>query len=850
MQFVSRDPPERGERGGGAHARERPNVRLWAVALASVGAGAGLYLGLVRPLGGFPGEATVPWPLLILLFAVGDWWMVRVPLGRSAYSPSFSAIPLVIGLFLVAPPLLVPCWLAGVALGLAVARRGALKAVSVLGLVAVEGSLATFVIHLLLPSGQLTDPAAWARVIGVASVTLTLGGAAAMGVQAVSEGRSPVRRVLRRLGTIFVATALCSAIGLALVAEAPHSLSTVGLLMGLIASLILGYAAFSEEHQQRLRIQHLYHSRDLLQPSSRSTPSVNVLLQRLCQIFEADFAEVVLLPESPDLPAQVVRVREGEASEMAVHLDGELLEEVYSVLEPSRPSRVIRSDPEIAPAKGVLGRRDLKDAIMTALQAEGRLLGTVMVGDVRESETFADEECRLLEGLASQIAASLERLRLDERINHQAFHDALTGLANRVLFADRVAHALERRVGTGRLRAALLFIDLDDFKVVNDSLGHGSGDRLLQGVSQRLARVVRPFDTVARLGGDEFAVLIEDLTGPEEAVTVAERFLEELTAAFDLEGTAVSIGASVGIAIAGQAPVTYDELLRQADVAMYRAKERGKATVETFDVGMQRLLEGRVQMKSDLEQAVAAGELYVLYQPIINLATDAVVGVEALARWDSPRRGQVGPRDFIPVAETSGLICEIGRRVMRTACAQATAWMAGEPGRELQVSVNLSPRQLLQPEFVEEVAAILRETRLSPANLTLEITEGLLVENSTPTLERLRALKTLGVELAIDDFGTGYSSLEELKFLPVDALKIPKAFVDNVATDDRERAFMAAIIGLGRTLDLRLMAVGVEHAEQVDELRELRCDLAQGFHFAEPLDADGIAELLARGTAA
>ena len=183
MQFVSRDPPERGERGGGAHARERPNVRLWAVALASVGAGAGLYLGLVRPLGGFPGEATVPWPLLILLFAVGDWWMVRVPLGRSAYSPSFSAIPLVIGLFLVAPPLLVPCWLAGVALGLAVARRGALKAVSVLGLVAVEGSLATFVIHLLLPSGQLTDPAAWARVIGVASVTLTLGGAAAMGVR-------------------------------------------------------------------------------------------------------------------------------------------------------------------------------------------------------------------------------------------------------------------------------------------------------------------------------------------------------------------------------------------------------------------------------------------------------------------------------------------------------------------------------------------------------------------------------------------------------------------------------------------------------------------------------------------
>ena len=282
---------------------------------------------------------------------------------------------------------------------------------------------------------------------------------------------------------------------------------------------------------------------------------------------------------------------------------------------------------------------------------------------------------------------------------------------------------------------------------------------------------------------------------------------------------------------------------------MYRAKERGKATVETFDAGMQRALERRLRLKADLEKAVSAGELFLEYQPIVALESGSVVGVEALARWDSLHLGRIGPREFIPVAEASGLIREIGRQVLRTACEQAVRWSAGGSGRDLSVSVNLSPRQLLHPDFAEEVAAILRETYLSPSLLNLEITESLLVENTATTLERLRALKDLGVTIAIDDFGTGYSSLGELKFLPVDVLKIPKSFVDNVATDERERAFLAGIIGLGRTLDLRVVAVGVEHADQLDELRGMSCDLVQGFHLAGPLDADGVADLLSRQAA-
>ena len=484
---------------------------------------------------------------------------------------------------------------------------------------------------------------------------------------------------------------------------------------------------------------------------------------------------------------------------------------------------------------------------MAALAVEGRVLGGVLVGRRRGApRDFDDEDRRLLEALAPQVGVTVEKVQLDERINHQAFHDSLTGLANRTLFADRVVHALDRRVGPGRLRAAILFIDLDDFKVVNDSLGHPTGDLLLQAVTERLLGVVRPFDTVARLGGDEFAVLIEDLAGPEEAVLVAERFLEGLAASFDLEGTAVSIGASVGIAVAGAVATTCDDLLREADVAMYRAKERGKATVETFDASMQRSLERDLQLRNDFEKAVAAGELHVEYQPVVAVDSGRVVGVEALARWESAGRGRVGPREFIPVAEASGLIHEVGQWVLRTACAQTVAWMAGLPERDLMVGVNVSPRELLHPGYAHEVGTILRETGLTPALLTLEITESLLMEGAAITLERLQALKELGVTLAIDDFGTGYSSLGDLRSLPVDALKIPKEFVDNIATDERERAFLAGIVGLGRTLDLRLVAVGVEREEQLHELREMRCDLAQGFHLAAPLDAAGVGEMLAR----
>ncbi|MGA8016482.1 MAG: EAL domain-containing protein [Candidatus Dormiibacterota bacterium] len=653
-----------------------------------------------------------------------------------------------------------------------------------------------------------------------------------------------------RAGIASVVVAGAAAAALILIGG--HSLPVTLLALALTASVALGGGAWAEEHHRRRRLQHLYESRLLLQGTSGSPLSVKETLARLCQVLDARFAEVVVLPDAIDSTALVVRVRDGEIVETAQALNEDLLDDVFSVIVPETYSLLLRAGVDKRQGASILGHRGIKDAVMAALVVEGRVLGTVVVGErLGRGRTFDEEDRMLLDALAAQVGVTVERVRFDERLNQQAFHDALTGLANRSLFADRVAHALERRVPPGRYRAAVLFIDLDDFKVVNDSLGHPSGDLLLQAVTQRLRRVVRPFDTVARWGGDEFAVLVEDVAGPEEPLAVAERFLDELRVVFDLNGTGVTIGASIGIAIADSSIASPDDLLRQADVAMYRAKERGKATVETFEPSMQSALESRVQLTGELERGLAAGEVSVEYQPIVALGSGAVVGVEALARWDSPRRGRVAPREFIPVAEASGLIRDLGEQVLRTACLQARRWMQEHPGQDFSVSVNLSPRQLLHAGFADTVGEVLRDTGLPPSRLTLEITESLLVEKTPATLRRLKALKDLGVTLAIDDFGTGYSSLAELKFLPVDALKIPKSFVDNVATDPRERAFLAGIIGLGRTLDLRLVVVGVERAEQRRELQLLRCDLAQGFHFAAPLDADGISDLLARqaGTA-
>ena len=455
--------------------------------------------------------------------------------------------------------------------------------------------------------------------------------------------------------------------------------------------------------------------------------------------------------------------------------------------------------------------------------ADGRV---VVVELSSHTITFHDQVALLMSALDVT-----ERARLEDQLRHQAFHDPLTNLANRALFADRLTHALTR-AGSGAPDVALLLFDLDGFKTVNDSLGHSAGDALLEKVAERLRASLSPSDTAARLGGDEFAVLIEAPGGAGPALSLASRLMRALEAPFTVENRQVVVQASFGIAPALSGKDSANELLRNADVAMYRAKAEGLGGVAIFEPHMHAAALARLEVDAELRTAQAKGELELFYQPLVSLPEGELVGVEALLRWHHPVRGLVGPTEFIPIAEQTGLVVELGQWVLVTACRQLADWQSRQgPG---SVAVNLSARQLLSPGFVEEVAAALAASGADPAGLTLELTESLLMEDTQTAGAVLGALRQLGVRIALDDFGTGYSSLSYLRQFPLDDLKIDKSFVDQLdATGDS--SVVSGILGLGSALGLSVVAEGVETAAQADVLSALGCRLAQGFLFGRPL---------------
>ena len=441
-----------------------------------------------------------------------------------------------------------------------------------------------------------------------------------------------------------------------------------------------------------------------------------------------------------------------------------------------------------------------------------------------------------------------ERKQLEEQLAYQACHDPLTGLANRTLFREYVERALVRRARNAE-PVVVLFLDLDDFKTVNDSLGHAQGDHLLVAVAARLQRATRGCDTVARLGGDEFAVLLDGMITAADTDVIIQRILAALKAPIPVNGHDVVVSASIGIAYA-QPEDTSDSLLRDADVAMYQAKRAAKGTAVVFEQAMHTAAVDRLELSADIRGVLNRQELHVVYQPIIDLATGELRSVEALLRWQHPQRGLIAPASFIPIAEENGMIVPIGRWVLEEACKQLAAWDAQVaryrddeevevPPREktLSVNVNLSGRQLLNPSLTNDILSVLKETGVSPNRLILEITETVLVHATPETLETLHTLKELGIRLALDDFGTGYSSLTYLQRFPIDILKIDKRFVDGVAGGGSDAALTNTIVGLGNALGLQLVAEGVEHITQQEQLQTLRCDAAQGYLFAKPLTA-------------
>ncbi len=467
----------------------------------------------------------------------------------------------------------------------------------------------------------------------------------------------------------------------------------------------------------------------------------------------------------------------------------------------------------------------------------------VLIVQSRRPRSYARGDVDFLQALANVLADALERQATEDRMRHRALHDALTGLPNRVLFLDRLDQALTR-VRRNRSATAILFLDLDHFKLVNDSLGHQVGDELLAAVASRIKQAVRMSDTVARFGGDEFGILLEDVSGEREAVDTAQRIASVFTRPFVLAGREHFVTTSIGIAIARGSELA-EELIRDADAAMYRAKERGRARYELFDEVMRGRAIARLRVENDLRRALEHHELRLDYQPIVTLRGHTIVQVEALLRWDHPERGVVSPGDFIPVAEENGLIEPIGRWALEQACRQAAQWHRDLPDdRPVCVSVNLSTVQIAKRGLADTVAEVLASTQTQPHCLSLEISESAILRDVATLAGALKALKALGVRIVLDDFGTGSSSLGYITQMPLDAIKVDRSLVDGLGRDTRDTAITQAIIAMAQALSLQVIGEGVETEEQADALLGLGCELAQGFLFSPAIAPAAIARLL------
>jgi diguanylate cyclase (GGDEF)-like protein/PAS domain S-box-containing protein len=493
---------------------------------------------------------------------------------------------------------------------------------------------------------------------------------------------------------------------------------------------------------------------------------------------------------------------------------------------------------------------DVRSSLAVPIAGAERPFGVLDIHSTEPSR-FTPGDVHFAQASANVLADALERHTADEALRHRVLHDSLTGLPNRLSFIDSLRDALRRGTASGS-PVGVLFLDLDHFKLINDSTGHHAGDELLRAIAPRLRAHLRPGDIVARFGGDEFGVLVDRLADEEEAMAIADRVADAFTEPYSMGGADHFVTASIGVAVArptGREPADADLLIRDADAAMYRAKERGRGRCEMFDAEMRARAVRRLEVERELRHALDRHELELHYQPVVALGNGEIVGLEALVRWRHPERGVLDPGEFMEVAEDSGLIEPIGRWVQETACRQALGWHDLRPDkRPLDISINLSARQVAHRDLTSSVKEILAGTGLDPVNLRLEVTESALVEESARATATLKSLSEMGIRLVLDDFGTGYSSLAYLNRFPFDALKIDRSFIDGLGIEQERTAIVEAVIGMARALSLDAIAEGVENEVQLAELRRLGCDYGQGHLFSRPLAPEQVTRLLRDGS--
>ncbi|HET6547698.1 MAG TPA: EAL domain-containing protein, partial [Solirubrobacter sp.] len=658
------------------------------------------------------------------------------------------------------------------------------------------------------------------------------------GAIAIAEGGMSLATLRQMFAMDGVVTAANSSIAVAaavLIATDPRAV----VVLVVPAAIVFGvYRAYISERQRHEKLEFLYEANRALTRSPEVAEAIEGVLARSLEAFRSEIAEVVLF--SSDGSALRTTYGPGEERVTMVETDRGAAEELAALVDVDTPVVALLPPYEPTSLRAHLERRAIRHAMVAMLPGENRMIGTIMIANRFGLERgYSGEDQRLLEVLANNAAVALQYDRLEqaviklrslqEQLHHQAYHDPLTDLPNRSLFMERVRDALADGDGT----VAVLFIDVDDFKVVNDTLGHAVGDALLESVAGRLRHCVRPQDVVARLGGDEFAVMLPDVVDPAgELRGVAGRILRAFEAPVNAGAELVSVHLSVGITHSGPSDDA-GALIREADLAMYQAKAKGKGRFEFFDPTMAAAMLRRHDLKEELAKAIEREEIFVEYQPIVSLETGAITAAEALVRWQHPVRGLVAPSEFIPLAEETGLIRELGRYVLLQACRQARRW--GADGSRLHV--NLSAAQLRDPELVWTVRTVLEQTGVPADRLALEITESQLLGDAAASAARFRELRALGVRMSLDDFGTGYSSLSYLHSLPLDSLKIAKPFVDGLAGHGREASFIGVIVDLARTLGLDVIAEGIETPAQLAALRDLGVELGQGCLVGRPAAA-------------
>jgi diguanylate cyclase (GGDEF)-like protein len=796
------------------------------------------------------GAISIQWWELAIAFYLAEVFVVHLQFRKQAHSLSLTEAGLVLGLFFATPGSLLAAQVAGAGLALSLHRR---QRPIKLAFNLAQMPLCTGIALLIFGSVAHGGPQSvwtWVVVLGAVAVAHTVGIALVSAVIAVAETKFAAPQLPRTLAVSLVGALATASLGLAGVMLIEDR-ATAGLLLVVPAlACVAAFRAYMAQREQLEHLEFLYESMRETQGAPEFEIAIGQLLRAVRRLLRAEYAEIHLFALTPSGPA--LRSTSGALGETLMRPQTLTAADEVALKRIARSARplLFRRRRRPHPLDQVLADRGLGDGIVGVLRGEKRAIGFLLVGnragdigsftetDLELFETFAGHASVLLEN--SRLEQSLARVtELQEELRHSAYHDALTGLPNRVLFTDRLAKTLARGVGDRRTHA-VLFLDLDHFKNVNDSWGHAAGDELLVQVAGRLRRAL-PDGMCARLGGDEFAFLLES-TDAREAEDAARRVADSLNEAFPIVGREVRIHASIGIATTGPHAVTAEELIRNADIAMYAAKRRGHGHSALYEHALHSRLRQQGRLALELEQAVERGELIAHYQPVVSLEDGTIRAFEALVRWPHPERGLLVPSDFLDAAEESGLIVDIGRCVLAQAFRFAQRWQNASPdAADIGIWVNLAPSELTNQSLMDELAVALRGTGLDPRRITLEITESSMSsdEQGGVALERLREL---GVRVSIDDFGTGYSSLSRLAELPIDTIKIPKTFIDQLARGDAN--VVDAILRLAGSLGLTTVAEGIEQISQAERVRELGCELGQGYLFSRPLPPEEVIDLL------